>query len=78
MWVTSLEVSPHSPVPLTTILSHVIPNHPVDGVFRRGRRSLEKRRDSLPERGVLTGCGRRQAQSACRGADYQERASCGR
>jgi hypothetical protein len=24
-------------VPLTTILSHVIPSHPVDGVFRRGR-----------------------------------------
>jgi hypothetical protein len=77
MWVTSLEASPYSPVPLTTILSHVIPNHPVDGVFRRGPQALKTLWDSLPERSVLTGCGRRQVQSTCRGADYQERASCG-
>ncbi|SCY68687.1 hypothetical protein SAMN02927923_01966 [Microvirga guangxiensis] len=32
-----LQGLPSNPVPLTPILSHVIPNHPVDGAFRRGR-----------------------------------------
>ena len=31
------------PVPLTPIITHVIPNHPVDGVFRRGSQALKKR-----------------------------------
>jgi hypothetical protein len=32
-----------TPIPLTPIITHVIPNHPVDGVFRRGNQALKKR-----------------------------------
>ncbi len=63
-------------VPLTTILSHVIPNHPVDGVFRRGRQALKKRWHPASDSSVLADNGW-QVCKACRGADYRELASCG-
>jgi hypothetical protein len=63
-------------VPLTTILSHVIPNHPVDGVFRRGRQAPEKCWRTASESSVTTDNGW-QILRICRGADNQERASCG-
>ena len=63
-------------VPLTPILSHVIPNHPVDGVFRRGRQALKKCWRSASESSVSTENGW-QIVKVCRGADNQELASCG-
>lgn len=63
-------------VPLTTILSHVIPNHPVDGVFRRGRQAHKKCWRSAFESRVTTENGWRILKIRL-GADNQERASCG-
>jgi hypothetical protein len=64
------------PVPLTPILSHVIPNHPVDGVFRRGRQALKKCWRSASGSSVTTDCGWWILEIRL-GADNQERASCG-